>query len=211
MALQPDTWQIADLADGWIVRWRPPLTAVVPPLPSFVRLLPSWLFTRWGTVGFVVGVTILGGVIEGFGGLGAYPAKWPAGVGAALSLLLLCLQHYAVLEFGVNEEKCVSVRSGRVQTFTGVFPVECLKTLRLNADRVRAGRVRLTFTASSGAQADFVGVPGLSQCVAQSLIEAVTTKMSESRTAATEESRTKRCSGLAIKSGGVDNPSVASR
>jgi hypothetical protein len=211
MSLQPDTWRIDDTPDGYTLRWRPPLSSCLAPLPSFTQILPDWLFSRWGGLGWFLAVMILGVCVERFSGLSSPPGMWPLGVGTVLSCLLVFVQIYAFAEHALNQEQSASVRDGCVETHTGVFPVECLRSLRLSSKRARPGRALLKFQGTAIAEADLVSSPGLSQQAAQELLEAIKAMLPEAGSSRVDDARTKQCSGLAMKSVGMDNPLVASR
>jgi hypothetical protein len=162
-------------------------------------------------VGWFLAVMILGVCVERFSGLSGPPGMWPLGVGAVLSCLLLFVQIYAFAEHALNQEQSATVRDGCVETPTGVFPVECLRSLRLSSKGARPGRALLKFRGTAIAEADLVSSPGLSQHVAQEMVEAIKALLPEAGSACDDDARTKRCSGLAKKSGGMDSPLVASR
>jgi hypothetical protein len=69
----------------------------------------------------------------------------------------------------------------------------------------------LKFQGTAIAEADLVSSPGLSQHAAQELLEAIKAMLPEAGSSRGDDARTKQCSGLAMKSVGMDSPLVASR
>lgn len=181
MNLRQDTWRIDDTPEGWTLWWRPPQTSGLALSPALVNVIPGWLSSRWGAVGVCVVLGLVCAVVERAGHLGRFRNEWRVAVGVALPIVALLLRLYARNETHLNEEHVVHVRLGFVHTNAGVFPVECLESLRLCRMGARTGRALLKFRGKVVTETDFLPFPGLSHPVAEQLLEAVRTRLASGR------------------------------
>ncbi|MFM7520835.1 MAG: hypothetical protein ACKO9B_10245 [Planctomycetota bacterium] len=179
--LLPDTWRIDETPDGWTLRWRPPVTSGIYGLPCTRHFFPTWLYSWRGLAAAYLGVMIVS-VVAGrtLGREGNLSAR-SLGGGAAMQIVLTALHFYALHEKDLNSQRYVIVHGCSVRVPTGSFSVTCLETLRLCSKGARPGRALLKFRGSVVAEADFVDFPGLSQPVAEQLLEAVKARLAFGR------------------------------
>lgn len=199
--ITPDGWQIDVSADDWALRWRPPLSGVVPGIPSLYGLIPSYRTRRWVQALFIL--PLYGGQLVTLAGYDL-DAEAPR-----LSVAIFVVAAWAIWDLMLNHERRVVMSDNRVRLSGSVYHVACLATARITPSAVARIRNKVLFTSNSGAAVNAVGWPGVSESTAQAICEALIQRACPS--SSNEGVPTKQCSGLAIRSGGVDNPLGASR
>ena len=219
--LAPDAWRVDSVSDGCEIRWRRPQDGPWGRLSLYRRCHSPWL--RLGAQVALVAPFVIVDLLRLFPELGLIS---PIDLGLSkrwLSVLELLLAIPAFLvwwDAEANRERRVVVPlAGPLTAGPGwdsetaeggnLFPNDCLLSLKVSAKGARPGRVRLVFTAPSGREVQLLGAPGLLPNDAAAIIEMVRSILSTPKGA--DAGRTKRCSGLAVESGGVDDPLVASR
>lgn len=199
--ITPDGWRIDACADGWALRWRPPLSGVFPGFPSLYRLIPSYGTRRW-----VQALLILPWYAGELATLAGYDIDEQA---PRLSVAIFLVAAWAIWDLMLNHERRVIVTDKSVRLWGSAYDVACLATARIVGRWADRSRHEVLFTSNSRATVAVVGWPGVSESTARAISEALIQKACPS--SSDEEVRTKQCSGLAIESGGVDNQLVASR
>lgn len=152
VALEPDSWRIDELPDGWCLRFRPPLSGF-----SRHAAWLGWIWTRFprtspamlcvGTSLLLFSMGMLRGLLE-MGRLHSPGASVWRIVFAVLSIVLSTVWYLVlfpvIADADANAEKEVIVRSGKVHVLQGVFPLRCLRSLHLGDERAIAFRGRRT-------------------------------------------------------------------
>jgi hypothetical protein len=197
----PDGWKIDLRADGWALRWRPPLSGVVSGFPSLYGLIPSCGTRQW-----VQGLLILPWYAGELASLAGYDIDEQA---PRLSVAIFLVAAWAIWDLMLNNERRVIVTNNSVRLWGSAYHVACLATACIVGRWADRSRHKVLFTSNSGATVNVVGWPGVSESTARAISEALIQRACAS--SCDEEVRTKQCSGLAIKSGGMDNQLVASR
>ncbi|MDA0659251.1 MAG: hypothetical protein O2931_01890 [Planctomycetota bacterium] len=172
--LQPDSWDIVDHPNGWDLRWRPPVTRLLPGLPVFYGRLPKSLVTSQAFWSWYYGVFVAVLAIELYI---RYGIRSPYAVSPILALCVAMVRQYLFHDVALNAERLIVVRDGRLRIATGVFSDASLRSLRLIPDRARRGRRWLVFAGTSLAEAVLVGAPGLKVDTAQELLEELLTRI----------------------------------
>jgi|694.fasta_scaffold118832_3 hypothetical protein len=210
----PDGWRLEETGTRWHLRWRPPLTELLG-IPSLYRLISSPKVRAAVQAVFVVGQfaclwLLLTERVDLFG-------SYAVCIGLCVSLLgnAWCFE-----DFRLNRERDGSVPGAggvAVEESQGlivegnVFPPSCFSSLKVIDTGARAGRKSIVFESSGHREIVVVGRPGVSEQTGFAIRDALLARVASASQEYAEESRTKRSSGLAIKSVGVDNPLVASR
>lgn len=152
VALEPDSWRIDELPDGWCLRFRPPLSGF-----SRHAAWLRWIWTRFprtspallcvGTSLLLFSMGMLRGLLE-MGRLHSPSASVWRIVFAVLSIVLSTVWYLVlfpvIADADANAEKEVTVRGGKVHVLQGVFPLRCLRSLHLGDERTIAFRGRRT-------------------------------------------------------------------
>jgi hypothetical protein len=210
----PDGWRLEETGTGWHLRWRPPLTELLG-IPSLYRLVSSPKVRAAVQAVFVAGqyacLWLL--ITERVDLFGSYAVC----IGLCVSLLgnVWCFE-----DFRLNRERDgsvpgaggVAVEQSRGLVVEGnVFPLSCFSSLKVIDTGARAGRKSIVFESSGHREIVVVGRPGVSEKTGFAIRDALLARLATVASQQAEAERTKQCSGLAIKSGGVDNHLVASR
>jgi hypothetical protein len=221
VGLEPDGWRFDSVSKGCEIRWRPPQEGLSGRLSLYRRFHSPWL--RLAAQVALVAPFVIVDLLRLFPELGLIS---PIDLGLSkrwlleLSLLLAMPALWVWWDAEANRERRVVVPlagpltagaewDSEAAEAGNLFPNDCLFSLRPSAKGARPGRVRLVFNAPSGREVQLLGSPGLLPNDAAAIVETV--KSIVATPMDVDTGRTKRCSGLAIKSGGVDDPLVASR
>ncbi len=214
--LAPDAWRVDSVSDGCEIRWRRPQDGPWGRLSLYRRCHSPWL--RLGAQVALVAPFVMVDLLRLFPELGLIS---PIDLGlskrwlSVLNLLLAIPAFWVWWDAEVNRERRVVVPlAGPLTAGPGwdsataeggnLFPNDCLLSLKASAKGARPGRVRLVFNAPSGREVQVLGGPGLLPNDAAAIVETVKAIVATAKDIDT--GRTKRCSGLAIKSVGMENP-----
>ena len=207
--LAPDSWRIDQLPQSCELLWRPQWAWPTGGF-SLYRLFSNARSRLAVQIGFAAVCVCLS--LAGELGLFRPSMAFMLSVTACLAWLIMDLEFNAErrVRISVGGNLKVDPNWGAERDSDGnVFPAACLSSVRLAPTRAGPKRFRLVFQAPSGREVQLVGFPGLPEDVACDLRDAVLGLVAAK--SGNAEKRTMQCSGLAIKSGGVDNPLVASR
>jgi hypothetical protein len=161
--LPPDSWDIEDRPDGWVLRWRPPVPWCSLGLP------PSWPMWPWVYLGIEVVVR---------------PPWWyPRTVALGnliVALIAIKLFVFAVLTWDSsrNRVRVVEAKNGFLLLDGNRIPISTLGTLRVVADRRRPDRFSCTFDCRK--RLVFLVRTGLSIGQITTLLAAVTVRCGSS-------------------------------
>jgi hypothetical protein len=197
IGIPPDGWRVEISSDSLCeVKWRPPSKGLRDSLLYRVLASP---YLRWFAALVLLAPPLLVDTINRFRFIDTpnrLIVNW---------VFLACWILVMSLLFRWNE--LTRARCARIR-LEG-FPEESLSLVRPSSARKSADRFHLVFNAGSLGETQFIGFPGVSESSGKAIREEINRALAKQ--AAGEGERTKRCSGLAIKSGGVDDPLVASR
>ena len=207
--LSPDCWRIEELPNSFELLWRPQWAWPTGGF-SLYRLFSnarSRLVVQIGFAALCVCLSLAGEL-----GLFRPSLAFMLSAHACLVWLIMDLELNAErrVRIPVSGNLKVDPNWGAERDSDGnVFPAACLSSVRLAPTRAGPKRFRLVFQTPSRREVQLVGFPGLPEDVACDLRDAVLGLVGAKSGQAGK--RTMQCSGLAIKSVGVDNPLVASR
>ena len=199
--IAPDGWRIEERADGWALRWRPPVTSIVPGLPSLYGLLPAYRTRRW-----IQGLLIAPWYVGEIASLAGYDVDARA---PALSPVAFVFAVWAIWDLMLNFERGIVMNRNVVRLWGSSYHLACLASARVAASWSDCRRYKVLITSSSGSIVSAVGWPGVSELTARAICEALAQR--GCRSSSDDAVRTNRCSGLAVESSGVASPLGASR
>lgn len=161
--LPPDSWDIEDRPDGWVLRWRPPVPWCSLGLP------PSWPMWPWVFLGIEV--------------VGRPPWWHPRTVAlgnliATLIAIKLCVFAVLAWDSSRNRVRVVEAKNGFLLLDGNRIPISTLGTLRVVADRRRPDRLFLALDC--GKRLVFLVRTGLSPGQITNLLAALASRCGSS-------------------------------
>ena len=197
LEIPPNGWRVDYFPDSWCeVRWRPPSIGVFDSV--FYRIIAS-PYLRWCAALVLLAPSLLVDTINVFRLVDTSQRLRLNIVFFPCQILLMWMM------YRWNERtrsRCSKIR------LEG-FPEESLSLVKQPPARASADRFHLVFNFGSLSEVQFIGFPGVSESSGKAIRDEINQALAQHSSG--EGERTKRCSGLAIKSGGVDDPLVASR